>query len=175
MRVATVLTLAIVLAFQPGPALAAQQHIIDDPCVKSTSGTYFWLGGPLSGWYIHNGSGINGCHLYNWTEGRALPVNWAVYALPVNANFNGQYDIWQYVACHHNAPSYKYYIYSAGTAAGVQAIVTTGTHLLPCDTSVKVISKGIHYCATCGASIRLVDNVPVAAEPQNADWFLYNP
>lgn len=100
-------------------------------------------------------------------------MNWAHYLLPIGSNYNGNYTVYQYINCEHNAPRYKYHRYANGSAGGVTSIHTTATHL-PCGNSSAVIPLS-YYCATCGASIRLVDNVPVAAEPQNADWLLFNP
>jgi hypothetical protein len=169
------LTLALALVLQAGSARAATQWIVDDTCVKASSGSYFYLGGPLSGWFIHSGSGVGNppCHLYNWTEATSLPVNWAHYLLKPESAYDGSYTVYQHINCEHNAPRYKYYRLANGSGGGVTSIHTTATHL-PCGTAPQVIPK-LPYCASCGASIRLVDNVPVAAEPQNAEWLLFNP
>jgi hypothetical protein len=132
-----------------------------------------WNGGPVTGWYIHNGSGFGGCHLYTWTDGTALPVSYAAYALPPEAVYNGNYETFWRINCEHNAPRYKFYHMTQGSSGGVQGITTTGTHL-PCGSAIK-LTPFMNYCATCGASIRLVDNVPVAAEPQNADYMRFDP
>jgi len=128
----------------------------------------------VSGWYIHTGSGYNGCHLYNWTDGTALPVNYAAYALPPESAYGGQYETYWRINCEHNAPRYKFYHMTQGNGGGVSAITTTGTHLACGATAIK-LTPFMTYCAICGASIRLVDNVPVAAEPQNADYMRFDP
>lgn len=177
MRRVLVVAVALVMSTQAGSARAAIVHSVDDNCSVSGSGTYQWVamwnGGPVTGWYIHHGSGFGGCHLYTWTDGTALPVSYAAYALPPTAAYNGYYQTDWLINCEHNAPKYKFYHMTQGSSGGVQGITTTGTHL-PCGAVINLTASR-NYCATCGGSIRLVDNVPVAAEPQNADLMRFDP
>lgn len=169
--------LALAISSQAGSVRAALLHAVDDNCSVSGTGTYQWVamwnGGPITGWFIHNGSGVGGCHLYNWTDGTALPVGYSSYALPIGSAYSGNYETYWRINCEHNAPKYKFYHYTQGSDDGVQAVTTTATHL-PCGATIK-LTPFLNYCAPCGASIRLVDNVPVAAEPQNADYMRFDP
>jgi len=147
----------------------------DNNCFVSSSGTYFYIGGSLAGFYVHSGSGVGGCHLYNFTTATALPVSWSNYLLPTNdPAYNGNYAVFANILCDHNAPYYKVYRLANGSGGGVTSIHTTGPSLSPCGQFHQVVPK-LYFCATCGASIRIVDNVPYAAEPQNADWVMFNP
>ncbi len=89
------------------------------------------------------------------------------------AVYNGNYETYWRINCEHNAPQYKFYHMTQGSSGGVQGITTTATHL-PCGAAIK-LTPFMNYCAVCGGSIRLVDNVPVAAEPQNADYMRFDP
>ncbi len=168
MRALISVVVALALGMPASGARGAQNWTVDDTCTKSTSGSYFYLGGPLTGWYIHSGSGnINNCHLYNYTTGNANPINWAHYLLPINASYDGFYNVRAYINCHHNEALMKYYIYLYGSGGGVSSIATRDVSAV-CAANTTVVSPA-NYRASMGASIRLVDNVGASSDPQNAD------
>lgn len=174
MRVAIAAVVALALLTQPGSASASAMWPVDDHCRTTAGGEHFYLGGSLAGWHVHSGSGTGGCHLYNFTTATALPVSWAHYLLPISPFYSGNYTVKARINCDHNAPNYKFYVFAEGSAQGVTSIHTTPTHL-PCGSSTIQVIPELWYCAPCGASIRLVDNVPYAAEPQNADLVVFLP
>lgn len=172
MRLFFAVAVALALVLQPASARATIRWQVDNTCAISQSGNYFYLGGSLAGWHIHRSGGYNNCHLYNFTTASSLPVSWANYLLEPNEFYDGVYKIRANILCHHNAPRYKYYLLQYGTGAGVTEIHTTQTHM---SCGYNTVVPGRYYCAQCGASIRLVDNVAYAAEPQNADLHIFDP
>jgi hypothetical protein len=173
MRIAVSVIAILAIVLQPSSARAATAWPVDDTCTLSHSGSYFYLGGPLSGFGIHSG-GYNNCHITNNTTTSGTPVHWAHYLLPVNnPAYAGSYRVYSWVNCEHNAPKYKYYLYFNGTNGGnPNEIYTTSSHVTCGGAFQRVPSRTY---GTLGASIRLVDNVGTWPEWQQLDYHLFNP
>lgn len=121
------IALGLILAL---PATAsAHTWTVDDACSNADRGTtYFFLGGPLTYWKVHNGLGVNNCHMWTTTIDETIsdPVNYAAYYLPTNTSYDHVYDFfaWFHGDCdsHFRTRDARYRRYRDGTNGGVTEV-----------------------------------------------------
>jgi hypothetical protein len=159
------------------PALASHQYwAVDDSCGTGGS-TYFYPGGPASGWQVHSGNGYQGvCHMWTWpTCNNCNYEQNANWYLPTNSSYTGTYNvrIWNDCDTHFDNTAVKYRRYANGTGGGVTEVYVFNQGGSPCD-SIQHVGQG-YFNGPNGGYVRLIDSSKNTTEEIGVDHLRYVP
>jgi hypothetical protein len=115
------IVLGLVSSLLSGVARGALSWFPDDGCRTGLSAdSYFYAGGPASGWSVVGG-GSNNCHLETYTVTGA-EQNFADWYMPINASYNGTYSDQAYISSAGPTPhtaQADYFMYANGHSGGI--------------------------------------------------------
>lgn len=180
-RTATLIAIVVfgvVLALKPAQA-GHGNWSVDDTCSVSEVGTYFRVGGPPTTVYVHQGKGINNCHLWVATQKSEPWINFADWYLARDADHDGDYFVYAFIPCdsHSTARSARYYRYRSGTDALITETYSVNQDPL-CDTSAKVTDQGDgsgydHFYGSRGGYMRGSDRNGATGYKISWDYLAY--
>jgi hypothetical protein len=148
--------LGMMLALVPSFALAHLWYVLPGCDGNPYENPYFYPGGPLSGWTIHNyADGEGNCHWRTFTKTSSTPVNTASWYLPISTSYNHFYVVEAFIPCDHQSThAWKYRRYPNGTLSGFTVISRTTEGY--CD---ELLGADIAtYNGSNGGYIQLTDN-----------------
>jgi hypothetical protein len=158
----------LLLAALPSQALA-HTWVVSPSC--SFNGNPYWFGGgPASDW-LHSSDPPNpGCHWYTHTSGGAAPENTAAFYLPISANFDHFYRVYEWISSlHTTTPSMKWRRYPHGTGGGFSSC----TRGISGYSNSYVNVTNFNFYGSDGGYIQMVDNYPSAGYWVTGDYLYY--
>lgn len=159
------------LALVPAVALAHLWTVVPGCSGDPYENDYFYPGGPLSGWLVHQyPDGLGNCHWRAFTKTSSTPVNTASWYLPISTNYNHYYSLHEFIPCHHaSSHAWKFRRYANGTGGGFVTI--TRSTLGYCDSQLNV--DNATYNGSAGGYIQLIDNTGGGGYTVAACWLRY--
>jgi hypothetical protein len=159
------------------PALASHNYwAVDDSCGTGGS-TYFYPGGPASGWQVHSGNGYQGvCHMWTWPTCNSCNYeqhgNWY---RPTTSAYTGTYNvrIWNDCDTHFDNTAVKYRRYANGTGGGVSQTYVFNQGGSPCDT-ITHVGQG-SFNGPNGGYVKLIDSSSNTTDEIGVDHLRYVP